>query len=48
MATQKVLILDNGGYSIKAGFSGVDWEPRRVELQLLFIGILPAGSHPTR
>ncbi|ORY30390.1 actin family [Naematelia encephala] len=28
MTTPPVLILDNGAYNIKAGFSGVDWEPR--------------------
>jgi actin-related protein 6 len=26
--TTPVLILDNGAYTIKAGYSGVDWEPR--------------------
>ena len=28
MTTPQVLILDNGAYNIKAGISGVDWEPR--------------------
>ena len=30
MTTLPVLILDNGAHSIKAGISGVDWEPRFV------------------
>jgi hypothetical protein len=28
MTTSPVLILDNGAYNIKAGYSGIDWEPR--------------------
>ncbi|OCF32584.1 actin-like protein ARP6 [Kwoniella heveanensis BCC8398] len=28
MTTPAILILDNGGYEIKAGISGLDWEPR--------------------
>ncbi|EIW68065.1 hypothetical protein TREMEDRAFT_40155 [Tremella mesenterica DSM 1558] len=28
MTSPPVLILDNGAYNIKAGFAGVDWEPR--------------------
>ncbi|KIR35961.1 actin-like protein ARP6 [Cryptococcus deuterogattii MMRL2647] len=28
MITPPVLIIDNGAYEIKAGISGVDWEPR--------------------
>nr|XP_019008456.1 actin-like protein ARP6 [Kwoniella pini CBS 10737]OCF47237.1 actin-like protein ARP6 [Kwoniella pini CBS 10737] len=28
MSTPPVVILDNGAYDIKAGISGVDWEPR--------------------
>ena len=28
MTTPPVLILDNGAYTIKAGFSGIDFDPR--------------------
>jgi actin-related protein 6 len=28
MTAPPVLILDNGAYKIKAGYAGVDWEPR--------------------
>ncbi|WVQ75999.1 actin-like protein ARP6 [Cryptococcus sp. DSM 104548] len=28
MSVPPVLILDNGAYNIKAGFSGIDWDPR--------------------